>query len=345
MKKNDERDTMFARMNYKPGTAQYQDYYSRHPEKREADDELRSRNELFSKETPTYDAILSPAADANFDLLEDMRRLCEGLPSTEESVIDPSEASKAIKNIAIHYGALDASIVKLGLNDFYCNRGRLPESYGDKVDTGLNNALVFVVKMDKDCVNAAPSIAESVETSRAYVEAAVIALQISYMMRKMGYNARCHIDGNYLLPLIPAAVKAGLGGIGRHGLLISRANGAFVRIGAVTTDMPLEFDERDSLDITRFCRICRRCIKTCPAQTISDSQVSEDWHINQEQCYGRWRHFGTDCGICISTCPIGQDIPADGITKMSNKEIYEFIDDYNRKFGTRKRTVGNVFNK
>lgn len=340
MTRIDERDLMFSRMNYKPGTKQYMDYYERHPEKREIDDELRSRYELFSKETPTYDEILSPAADANFDLLEDMRRLCEGPPAGEKILIDPSEGSRVLRNIAKHYGALDAAVVKLDENDFYSFRGRLLENYGDKVDTKLRNTIIFVVRMDKDGVNAAPAIAESVETSRAYVEAAVIALQISYMIRRMGYSARCHMDGNYLIPLIPAAVKAGLGAKGRHSLLISLANGAFVRIGAVTTDMPLEIDNREPLEITRFCKICRRCIKTCPAQTISDSQDPVDWHIDQEACYGRWRHFGTDCGICISTCPIGQDLPAGDIAKMSNKEINDFIDHYNKKFGTRKRTTG-----
>jgi len=271
--------------------------------------------------------------------------VCEGVPAGGKTVLDPSEASRVIKNIAIHYGALDTAAIELDENDFYSIRGRLPESYGDKVDTSLRNTVVFVVRMDKDGVNTAPAITESVVTSKAYVDAAVIGLQISYLIRKLGYNARCHMDGNYLLQLIPAAVKAGLGEKGRHGLLISRANGAFVRIGAVTTDMPLEFDIAEPLNIERFCKICRRCIKTCPAQTISESQDPKDWHIDQELCYGRWRHFGTDCGICISTCPIGQDLPAREIAGMSNKDIYEFIEEYYKKYGTRKRAIGNNFYK
>ena len=343
MKRKDERDTMFARMECKKGSPQYEDYYSRHPEKKEIDDDLRSRSELFSKETPTYDDILSPAADANFKLLADMRCLCEGEPAAIKTILDSSEAAQIIKNIAIHYGALDVAVTKLDESDFYSFRGRMPESYGDKVDTTLRNTIIFLVRMDKDGVNTAPAVTESVVTSKAYVDAAVIGLQISYLIRKLGYNARCHMDGNYLLPLVPAAVKAGLGESGRHSLLISRANGAFVRIGAVTTDMPLKFDVSEKLDIARFCKICRRCIKTCPAQTITNSQNPEDWLIDQELCYGRWRHLGTDCGICISTCPIGQDISVEDITKMTNKEIRKFIEDYNAEYGTRKRTVGGYF--
>ncbi len=343
MRRIDERDIMFARMQYKPGTHQYKDYYNRHPENKAIDDELRSRSELFSKETPTYNDILSPAADANFNLLADIRHLCEGTPASEKAIIDPSEATETIKKLIYQYGAIDTAITNLDEEMFYTYRGRLPESYGNTVDTKLKNAIIFTVRMDEGPVNTAPAISQSVETSRAYVEAGIIGLQISYLIRGLGYNARCHMDGNYLLPMVPAAVKAGLGERGRHGLLISSANGCFVRIGAVTTDMPLKFDVVEPLGIARFCKICRRCIKTCPAQTISDSQNPDDWHIDQELCYGRWRHLGTDCGICISTCPLGQDLSVKDIAGMSNKEIQKFIDDYNTEYGTRKRTVGSYF--
>lgn len=338
MKRFDERDIMFARMQYKPGTSQYKDYYTRHPEKKEIDDELRSRTELFAPETPTFDKILSPAADANFDLLTDIRSLSEGEPSALKTEINPSEVSKTIKKLALQYGAIDAGITYLEDEMFYSHRGRLLETYGVKVDTNLRNAIVFIVKMDADAINTAPAIPGSVETSKAYVEAAVIGLQISYLIRKLGYHARNHMDANYLLPMVPAAVKAGIGERGRHSLLISKENGCFVRIGAVTTDMSLEIDIAEPLGIARFCKICRRCIKTCPAQTISDSQNSNEWRIDQELCYGRWRHLGTDCGICISTCPLGQDLPVKDIAKMSNKEIAEFIKNYNEKYGTRKRS-------
>ena len=343
MKRIDERDIMFARMQYKPGTIQYEDYYRRYPERKEGDDELRSRSELYAPETPTFDHILSPAADANFNLMADIRHLCEGEPSNTKTELDTADASKVLKNLALKYGALDAAIAYLDKDMFYSHRGRLLEYYGKEVDTSLRNAIIFLVKMDEEPINTAPAITESVETSKAYVEAAVIGLQITYAIRGLGYNARCHMDANYLFPVVPAAVKAGLGERGRHSLLISKVNGPFVRIGAVTTDLPLVFDESPPIGIERFCKICRRCIRTCPAQTISDSQKPVDWRIDQELCYGRWRHLGTDCGICISTCPLGQDLPVSEIVKMSNKEINQFIEKYNAKYGTRKRTRGDCF--
>ncbi len=128
-----------------------------------------------------------------------------------------------------------------------------------------------------------------------------------------------------------------------NGLLISRANGCFVRLGIVTTDLPLEEDSKTELGIERFCRLCALCVKTCPARTISESSGSELWKIEQEKCYKTWRSLGTDCGICISACPIGQEISAQTISGMSDEQIGAFIDDYRAKHGSRKLTAGKIF--
>jgi len=37
MKRFDERDILFARMNYSPGSLEYEDYYRRHPELKEVE--------------------------------------------------------------------------------------------------------------------------------------------------------------------------------------------------------------------------------------------------------------------------------------------------------------------
>ena len=42
MKQIDERTIMFARMNLKPGSWEYEDYYKTYPEHKGVDDHLRS---------------------------------------------------------------------------------------------------------------------------------------------------------------------------------------------------------------------------------------------------------------------------------------------------------------
>ncbi len=60
MKRFDERDILFARMNYSPGSLEYEDYYRRHPELKEVDTALRGMPPLGEPGSATYHPIHSP---------------------------------------------------------------------------------------------------------------------------------------------------------------------------------------------------------------------------------------------------------------------------------------------
>ena len=74
------------------------------------------------------------------------------------------------------------------------------------------------------------------ESSEQYLRSGVLALKLAAYIREMGYEATAHIDGNYevICPLV--AVDAGLGVIGRMGLLMTPDLGPRVRISVVTTN-------------------------------------------------------------------------------------------------------------
>jgi len=343
MKRVDERDMMFSRMSYDEGSEEYNDYYKRNPEKREGDDVLRNKPSLYSDETPTYNPILAPAAVANFEFIADIRKYSVGKSAEEKIEVEPKEITDAIKKLTLHYGAADVGIAYADDKFWYSHRGRHKESYGEEVDSSLKNAIVFTVEMKHEVINTAPQISAGVETSKAYIDAAIVGMQISYYIRQLGYNARNHMDGNYLMPMIPVAEQAGLGEQGRNNLLISRKKGCFCRIGVVTTDMPLVFDKRADFNVKRFCELCSLCVNTCPAKTIPRGDDSKSWHIEQEKCYDIWTSIGNDCGVCISACPMGQGILPTGINDMSDEEILDFIAEYREKNGTRKRTMGKYF--
>lgn len=343
MKRVDERDMMFSRMSYDKGSKEYNDYYGRNPDKKEVDDALRIKPHMYTKETPTYDPILAPAAEANFELLTDIRKYCEGKPAEAKIEVEPQKITDAIKKLTLHYGAADVGIAHASDEFWYSHRGRHKENYGDEVDTGLKNAIVFTVEMKQDIINTAPQVSAGVETSKAYIDAAIVGMQISYYIRQLGYNARNHMDGNYLMPMIPIAQQAGLGEQGRNNLLVSRKKGCFCRIGVVTTDMPLVYDKKADFDVKRFCELCSLCVNTCPAKTVPRGDDSENWHIEQEKCYDIWKSIGNDCGVCISACPMGQGILPDKIKNMSDEDILDFVAEYREKNGTRKRTKGKYF--
>jgi epoxyqueuosine reductase QueG len=105
------------------------------------------------------------------------------------------------------------------------------------------------------------------------------------------------------------ARDAGLGEIGRMGLLMTPHLGPRVRIGVVTTSLPLETNQYiPDLSVLDFCTRCKKCAENCPAGAISFSDAVKDdtmcrWTIKHEACFTYWCVIGTDCGKCIQVCP------------------------------------------
>jgi len=133
--------------------------------------------------------------------------------------------------------------------------------------------------------------------------------ELAKFIRDMGYPARAHISGsNYQIMLPPVGYDAGLGELGRMNYLISKKFDARIRLGAVTTDLPLIPDKPIYLGVQDFCEKCNKCAVNCPSGAIGKGEKNEirgveKWELNVEQCYRYWRILGTDCGLCMKVCP------------------------------------------
>lgn len=340
--KIDERDTMFARMSYREGTNQYEDYYKRNPDKKENDDHIRTLPDLMGEGTMAYHPINAKLPDAVFQLLGDINGFSEGQAASEKVETNPEEMTRKIKNIARHFGAKDVGICEMKEDFYYSYRGRQSDSYGDKVDTSHKYAISFIVEMDKDMINRAPMLEEVIEVSKGYLDAGIIGLVISYFLRGLGYESRNHMDGNYLLVAPLVAEHAGLGQIGRMGILNTKEFGPRIRIGVVTTDLELIADEEDDYGFSEFCEMCAKCVRTCPSKAIQATKRENidgvlRWKIDQEKCYERWRSLGTDCGVCLSSCPFSQGVDIEKINTMKNNPevMKSILREHEDKYGIR----------
>lgn len=334
---------MFARMNYEKGTTQYEDYYARNEDKKEIDDGLRDKIVKNSKKTAYYNEIYSPLVDSNFRFLSDMKHLAEGQVSENRVEIDRESFSTTLKELALEFGAASCGIVRMKDYHFYTNRGRHAENYGEEINIDKHKyGIVFTVEMDRDNVNRAPKLPSAVESTLGYAMGAMIGMMLAYYIRELGYFARNHMDGNYLVVAPAVAEDAGLGEVGRLGLLITRDLGPRVRLGVVTTELELVDDEKVDYGIRQFCRICGKCAVTCPGKSIpKDDWKSYNgidmWKSNQESCFGIWTSLGTDCGVCMSTCPLSQDMDMEDRIKIgtNHESRVEVLKKYSDKYGIR----------
>ncbi len=304
----DERDTMFSRNELKPGTSRFEKYYSKNPDKKILDDLFRKEPGLLKKGSKYYHEQAFQMADDNFDKVELLYNRIEG--SVEHSTIDVHKKiiTDSIKKLAIDLGALNIGVTLCRDYHYYSHKGRR-EEYDNKIVPVHSYAIAFTVEMDAEMVAGAPQASIVVESSKQYLNAGRIAVDLAEKIREMGYASRAHIDGNYqvICPLV--ARDAGLGEIGRMGILMTPDHGPRVRIAVVTTNLELEVDKykRDH-SMLEFCKLCKKCAESCPGKSIScndPEMINGDrkWQTNQESCFTYWCKAGTDCGRCMAVCP------------------------------------------
>jgi reductive dehalogenase len=308
-KKIDQRDTIFARFEYEPKTQKYKDYYERRPDLKTKDDEIRKLPDLTSFEHKKKDPVLYTLIDAESAFLKPYLNKVTGKVNPEKIELSPFDNARHIRNIIHYLGADTCGICELDQSYVYSHVGRGPEPYGSEIHLRHKYAIVFALPMDLKMVSATPKPPVYVETERKYLEAGKISLVVSDFIRRMGYPARAHIAGsNYQAMLAPLAWKAGLGEVGRIGLVITEKYGPRVRLGLVTTDLPMTTNSPKNFGVQDFCQKCQKCAINCPAQAIPHGDKTEEngvlkWVINREACYKFWRKAGTDCSTCLYVCP------------------------------------------
>lgn len=307
-KSYDERDTMFSRNEIGNQPDKLSAYYHHNPDNKSLDDKWRKMPGLMSKKSKFYSKATFTAADASFFAIESMRDKVDGVVSDKRSVFDKKEITTFIKKWSQKLGAVSVGVCELQQHHLYSHRGR-GKAYGNPVRNKHKIAIAITVEMGKDFLATGPASPTLMESANQYLNSGLIAVQLAKFIREMGYEARAHIDGNYevICPLVGR--DAGLGEIGRMGLLMTPELGPRVRIAVVTTNLPLITDIRKAdYTVHDFCTICKKCADVCPSQAIKKTPMkmingAERWQINQEKCFSYWCISGTDCGRCMSVCP------------------------------------------
>ena len=177
-----------------------------------------------------------------------------------------------------------------------------------------DNAIVLAMEMDKENIDKAPSQATMNTVFGTYDDLGIAANKITEYLREHGYGAQADhpLGGLVLFP--PLAQRAGLGWVGKHGLLMTPEYGPRVRLAAVYTNIEnLPFSGSNPHGwIEDYCKKCGLCALQCPPKAILDEPVVSDngliTHISQRECFEYFaQYYG--CSVCIKACPfsMGRD--------------------------------------
>ncbi|MBW1735269.1 MAG: reductive dehalogenase [Deltaproteobacteria bacterium] len=175
------------------------------------------------------------------------------------------------------------------------------------------------------------TLKEVKQTLRFFSEGGKTAVELAHFIRNLGYPARAHYQRWSEVQIVPLAIKAGLGELGRNGMLISRELGPRGSFSVVTTDLPLIPDRPVDLGIKEFCSICKKCARSCPVQALPYGgprvvRGVKKWVLDGEKC-SDYLVSNPKCMACIYSCPF-------------NKPDY-FIHRLANFFAGRKSAVAN----
>ncbi|MCF8223733.1 MAG: 4Fe-4S dicluster domain-containing protein [Bacteroidales bacterium] len=339
----DERDTMFSRNEIKPGEERFEDYYENRPENLEKDRKFRSEPGLLSPGAKNYHPFAFASAEASFEAVKGFFPYREKAGSTEQRAggkedtrykykdtsgeeedkrqkekdkgsgvacyeTNNTNLSVFLKHWGEKMGAHSVGIAEMKDYHFYTHGGR-GDKYGEEVHNKHKYGIAITVEMDHELTKTGPQAPVVMESARQYLNSGMIATQLALTLRNLGYEAKTHIDANYdvICPLV--ARDAGLGEIGRMGLLMTPKLGPRVRIAVVTTNAALKPGKpANDNTVIDFCIKCKKCAEVCPSASIPKGNREEHggslrWQINQESCFTYWCTTGTDCGRCMAVCP------------------------------------------
>ncbi len=243
-------------------------------------------------------------------------RAPKGSVNPEKTPVDPVAMTRHIKQVAKAFG-IDAVGIAPTLPEFvYQGGARRTEDESlvtaatgetpEKIAEKYPYAICTLVAWSDELVRAHRHIIGDTNYHIHGLKADVAQNNLAGYLRELGYDA---VQG--AANPMPMAIAAGLGELGRNGLIISEHHGARHHPRVILTNLPLIPDKPIDLGVADFCSICKKCAVACPTNSISHDEKKvingvEKWAINWKTCYSV-RPFMTDfwynCFTCIAACP------------------------------------------
>jgi reductive dehalogenase len=231
-------------------------------------------------------------------------------------VDDPAAMTRHIKRVG-HYMGADIVRIARTHRDFlyaggrYVQDGIAEDDYQSMTPEQLAARFPYVitatVAWDYDLLQAHRHHIGDASYHLSQIRVNMIIKALEGYIRELGYTAIRGVANPQ-----GAALAAGVGELGRNGMVISERYGARIHLAdPIMTDLPMVADQPIDLAVEEFCSICRKCAITCPTNSIPfDGKVVyngiEKYKIKWETCY-RLRPYVSDhwgsCLTCVTVCP------------------------------------------
>ncbi len=172
------------------------------------------------------------------------------------------------------------------------------------------NGIIVGMEMLWNEIKTAPSIYCSIEAFRVYYKLGEITIQLTEYLKELGYKSEAHhpFGGKFLFP--PHAVAAGLGIMGRNGLVITPEFGPRQRWAVISTDADIpNLKKNDLKALEDYCKECGACVRGCKGGAAYENPIYHEdspviTHIDRSKCIESLIN-NNYCSYCLKVCPQG----------------------------------------
>lgn len=166
------------------------------------------------------------------------------------------------------------------------------------------HTIVLTMPMSEEIIATAPGEEAQDLNNAAYAKLGEISYKLSDYLRKNGYATQVAHPYEGMVNFSPLAQKAGLGWIGKSGLLITPELGPRLKISAIFVNIANLPDnsQNEHSWIIDYCKKCSNCVKACPEKALLEKEAccgNSETTLEQKLCIG----CSQGCTYCIEDCP------------------------------------------
>ncbi len=164
--------------------------------------------------------------------------------------------------------------------------------------------IVLTMEMSNEILETAPGADAKDLNDTTYVKMAILTTKLSDYLRKNGFATEIAHPYGGLVNFSELGQKAGLGYIGKSGLLITPELGPRLKVSAIfvsIANLPAKDDNKHAW-IPKYCDKCSKCVKACPHEALIEKETccgGNEIELIKKNCIG----CSQGCTYCIEACP------------------------------------------
>lgn len=166
------------------------------------------------------------------------------------------------------------------------------------------HTIVLTMPISEEVISTTPGEEAQALNNALYAKLGDISYKLSDYLRKNVYATQVAHPYEGMVNFSPLAQKAGLGWIGKSGLLITPELGPRLKISAIfvsIANLPASNPDQH-LWISNYCERCSNCVKACPEKALIEKEAccgNIETELEQKLCIG----CSQGCTYCIEDCP------------------------------------------